>query len=261
MGYDLFALRAADGDTLWVGPRANDCGWLLPPSVSADGRTAYIKNTADSLYAFDAAAGAVRWGAPDPSPYAITYGRGAAVAGARLIVPSFDRLQELDSTGVEIGLGPTKGAGVSEPAIGANGVLYAVRMNPPGTIALDPINTPRWTREPQARWTWYGGPALAAGGTLYIAGNDGFYALQLSDTGATVRWRYPPDPADSLVFVGAPLIGPDGTVYTFTSCDFGRESQPCSDELIAFWEDKPVDPDSPWPMWRHDARRSGQAHR
>jgi hypothetical protein len=50
-------------------------------------------------------------------------------------------------------------------------------------------------------------------------------------------------------------------VYTFTSCDFGREPNPCSDELIAFWEDKPVDPDSPWPMWRHDARRSGQAHK
>jgi outer membrane protein assembly factor BamB len=170
-------------------------------------------------------------------------------------------MQELDSTGVEVGLGPTFGSGITEPAIAANGTLFVQRSNSPGVRAHNPVTTTLWVRPPESRWTWSGGPALAAGGILYVAAFDGFYAFAVTDSGASVRWRYPTDPADSLVFVGAPLIGPDGTVYTFTSCDFGREPNPCSDELIAFWEDKPVDPDSPWPMWRHDARRSGQAHK
>jgi outer membrane protein assembly factor BamB len=170
-------------------------------------------------------------------------------------------MQELDTTGVEVGLGPTFGSGITEPAIAANGTLFVQRSNSPGTRAHNPVTATLWVRRPESRWSWAGGPALAAGGTLYVAAFDGFYAFAVADTGASVRGRYPTDPGDSLVFVGAPLIGPDGTVYTFTSCDFGRDIEPCSDELIAFWEDKPVDPDSPWPMWRHDARRSGQAHR
>ena len=160
-----------------------------------------------------------------------------------------------------MGVGPTFGAGITEPAIAGNGTFFVQRANSPGTRAHNPVTTTLWVRPPRARWTWSGGPALAAGGTLYVAAREAFYAFQVSDTGASVRWRYPADPSDYLVFVGAPLIGPDGTVYTFTSCDFGRETVPCSDELMAFWEDKPVDPDSPWPMWRHDARRSGQAHK
>lgn len=261
MADDLFALDAATGDTLWVGPRATDGGWLLPPTISADGRTVYIKNTGDPLYAFDAATGAIRWAAPDPTPCCLSYGVGPAVAGSRILVPTFERMQELDTTGIQVGLGPTFGSGISEPAIAANGTLFVQRSNSPGIRAHNPVTTTLWVRQPESRWSWAGGPALARGATLYVAAFDGFYALEVADTGASVRWRYPADPADSLVFVGAPLIGPDGTVYTFTSCDFGREPNPCSDELIAFWEDKPVDPDSPWPMWRHDARRSGQAHK
>ncbi len=261
MGKDLFALRAANGDTVWVGPRAADGGWLLPPSVSADGRTAYIKNTGDPLYAFDAATGTIRWAAPDPTPCCLSYGVGPAVAESRILVPTFERMQELDTTGTEVGLGPTFGRGISEPAIAANGTLFVQRSNSPGIRAHNPVTATLWVRQPESRWGWAGGPALGLGGTLYVAAQDGFYAFAVGDTGASVRWRYPANPTDSLVFVGAPLIGPDGTVYTFTSCDFGRETLPCSDELIAFWEDKPVDPNSPWPMWRHDARRSGQAHK
>ena len=66
LGKDLLALDAATGDTLWEGPRAPDGGWLLPPSVSADGRTAYIKHTGDVLYAFDGGTGSAAGRPPIP---------------------------------------------------------------------------------------------------------------------------------------------------------------------------------------------------
>lgn len=262
MGYDLLVFDGATGDTLWQGPRANDGGWLLPPTISADERIAYIKHTGDSLYGFEAQTGAIRWAAPDPQPGRFAFGVGPALGVGRLIVPAAERLQELDTLGNAIAVGASLGLGVSEPAIGPDGTLYVQAPQNFGLYAFRRPDVELW-RMPglRSRWGWYGGPALAAGGVLYVAAIDGFYAVQVSPSGATVRWRFPPASADSLVFVGAPLIGRDGTVYSFTSCTNGEETLPCSDELFAFWEDKPVEPDSPWPMWRHDARRSGQAHR
>ena len=260
MGYDLFAFRASTGDTVWQGPRAEDAGWRLPPTVSADGRTAYVKNTGDSLYAFAAPTGTIRWGTADPDtvPDNRSYGVGPAVDGGRLLLPLTAQLQEIDTGGTPGLMGPNCGRGISEPAVAPDGTLY-VQYRGCYLQAYRPVNVSLWLVPIVPRWPWYGGPALAQGGVLYTAAIDGFYALDVSPAGGSVRWRYPPDPAERLAFVGAPLIGPDGTVYTFTSCNWGRDQIPCSDELIAFWEDKPVEPASPWPMWRHDARRSGQA--
>jgi outer membrane protein assembly factor BamB len=260
MGYDLFAFRASTGDTLWQGPRASDAGWRLPPTVSTDGRTTYVKKSGDSLYAVAAATGTIRWATPDPdtSPDNFSYGVGPAVDGGRLLLPLAAQLQEVDTGGTPGLIGPRCGLGMSEAAVAPDGTLY-LQYHSCYLQAYRPVNVQLWLAPIVPRWTWYGGPALAQGGVLYTAAVDGFYAEDVSPGGATVRWRYPRNPAERLVFVGAPLIGADGTVYTFTSCDYGRETQPCSDELIAFWEDKPVEPASPWPMWRHDARRSGQA--
>ncbi|HEX6972246.1 MAG TPA: PQQ-binding-like beta-propeller repeat protein [Limnochordia bacterium] len=264
MGCDLLALRGATGDTLWQGPRAPDCGWLLPPTISVDGRTAYIKNTSDPTYVFRTATGAIAFSIADTS-IELSYGVGPALAGSRLVIPDASHLQEADTNGTEFGVGPDVGLGISEPAIAADGTGFVQVPNRNGLKAFGPGASLLWqvgTPDYRTRWTWYGGPALAAGGILYLAGIHGFYSAQFSPTGATPRWQYPPAGTPGLVFVGAPLIGMDGTVYSFTSCDFGRTTQlPCSDELYSFWEDKPVDPDSPWPMWRHDARRSGQADR
>ncbi len=263
MAYDLFAFDAATGDTLWQGPRASDASWLLPPTISTDGRTVYIKNTGGPVHAFEAATGVIRWSAPDPAPGKPAYGVGAALGAGRLVVPTADRLQELDTSGtiVAVGLDNT-GLGMSEPAVSPEGTLYVQVPHTYGLMAFRQPDIELWrVRGLRSRWTWYGGPALAEERVLYVAAIDGFYAVDVSASGARVRWRFPRDSAEQLVFVGAPLIGRDGTVYSFTSCTAGEESLPCSDELFAFWEDKPAEPDSPWPMWRHDARRSGQAHR
>ena len=62
-------------------------------------------------------------------------------------------------------------------------------------------------------------------------------------------WTYTADSAGvAQAFVGSPAIAPDGTVYTFTGT-----------HVYAFWGARPPEPDSPWPMWRHDAQRTGWA--
>jgi outer membrane protein assembly factor BamB len=260
MGYDLFALRGSNGDTLWVGPRAPDAGWLVPPTVSVDRRTVYIKNTGTATMAFDATTGSQRWTVADPHPNFPVIGVGPTLFGARLLAPSEGRLQELDTSGQVVGVTPSIGGGMSEPAIGPDGTLYVVHPQNIGIEAFQDISTSLWQQYGFRSWKReYGGPALAGGGILYVAGMEGFLALQLGGSGATLRWRFPRPAGNSIAFTGAPLIGPDGTVYSFTACD--DYPAPCSGELFAFWEDKLVEPNSPWPMWRHDARRSGQAHR
>jgi hypothetical protein len=184
---------------------------------------------------------------------------GPTLFGARLLAPSEGRLQELDTSGQVVGVTPSIGGGMSEPAIGPDGTLYVVHPQNIGIEAFQDISTSLWQQYGfRSVKREYGGPAFAFGGGLYTAAQDGFYALQLGPTGVTVRWRYPAPAPNSIAFVGAPLIGSDGTVYSWATCSIGP---PCSSELFAFWEDKLVEPNSPWPTWRHDARRSGQAHR
>ena len=259
MGYDLFALRASDGDTLWVGPRAPDAGWLVPPTVSVDGRTVYVKNTGTATFAFDGRAEVLRWSVPDPWPGSLAVGVGPTLAGSRLLVPAGGAIQEMDTSGQAVGVAPEYGGGHSEPVVGPDGTFYVVHPQNIGIDAFQSISAPIWRQPGFRSWKpYYGGPALASGGVLYVAALDGFHALQLGSTGVTIRWRFPRPPGNNIAFAGAPLIGQDGTVYSFTACD---APGPCNGELFAFWEDKPVEPNSPWPMWRHDARRSGQAHR
>lgn len=259
MGHDLFALGATNGDTLWVGPRSGNAAWLLPPTLSGDGRTAFVVLGGCCLVAFDAISGAERWRAPaDPGQM---FESGPVVAGERLYLPGWHSLREIDPSGAVVAIGLTgamDGRGVSEPAIGPDGTLYLQSRTVRGFAG---VSTPLWLfGGADFRYSVApGGPALAQGGVLYAAGWTGLYALIVSAAGATLHWRYPPELSQSLVFTGAPLIGRDGTVYSFTSTTAGQDGMPSTDELFAFWEDHLVEPNSPWPMWRHDARRSGQA--
>jgi outer membrane protein assembly factor BamB len=263
MAFDLLALRGSTGDTVWQGPAAADGGWLLPPTISADGRSVYVKNTGDSSYAFATADGSIRWQVSDPVTGQNSFGVGIASSGGTLVVTTNLLLQIVDTLGNPLDVSPNHGCCPSEPAIGPDGTLHVqIAGSQNGVWAYNPVSVERWGfRGANPNRGWYGGPALAADGVLYAAGRDGFYALQIGATGATVRWRFPADTSQHLKFYGAPLIGRDGTVYTFTSTVGGTDPIDATDELFAFWEDKPVEPNSPWPMWRHDARRSGQAHR
>jgi outer membrane protein assembly factor BamB len=101
-----------------------------------------------------------------------------------------------------------------------------------------------WTTDPQS--SSYGGAALADGVIVYAAGKGGHYAY---DVTGTPVWSYTADSAGTWQpFLGSPAIAPDGTVYSYTST-----------HVYAFWASAPPEPNSPRPMWRHDARRTGWA--
>lgn len=242
------ALDIVTGDTVWNGPPSPTGRWILPPTIAGD--TAWLKKTADTLYALDIGSGVLRSvRIPDPDGGAQrTFGVGPVPLPSRILVPSAYQLAAFDPSGAGAWSTPPGGWGVSEPVLDAAGGLY-MQTTGGGLIALTAATgVERW-RAPtvRSRWLWYGGPALAQGGVIYAAGLDGVYAY---DTSGALRWRYQTmeDSVGFVPFIGAPAVAPDGTVYTYTDT-----------RIYAFWASHPPEPNSPWPMWRHDARRSGVA--
>lgn len=157
-----------------------------------------------------------------------------------------------DTAGPLLWMAEKADVGTPEPVVRPDGVLY-VQNTRWGLQAINPEGTTRWKKctllsnyhcAEEPYWNWYGGAALAAGGILYGAGWDRFFAY---DTAGTALWHYQSDSAGvPQAFIGAPAIGPDGIVYTFTAT-----------HVYAFWASAPPEPNSPWPMWRHDAQRTG----
>ncbi len=241
------ALDLATGDTVWAGPVSPIGAWLVPPTI--DGGTVWIKKTEDTLFAFSLATGQIgrRIADPDSGVDKRSFGVGPAPVGNALYLPTAFRLAKFDTSGALGWLTPNRGRGMSEPVIDAAGNVYVQDQD--GLWALNPVTgAQRWLRlAARPRWTWYGGPALAQGGTIYCAALDGFYVY---NTSGTLLWSYQTTEggANPVPFTGSPVIAPDGTVYTFTDT-----------RLYAFWGLYPPEPNSPWPMWRHDAQRTGRA--
>ena len=248
-GHTPIALSLLTGDTVWTGPPSPTGRWVLPPSIAHD--TAWVKRGEDTLFTFSVATGALgtlKIADPDTGLDLRTFGVGPVPVGARVYLPTAFRLAAFNSQGQLTWLTDDRGRGVTEPVIDAAGRVY-VQTNADGLLALEPTaGAWRWRQlAARPRWTWYGGPALGAGGVIYCAAQDGFYAY---DTSGALRWEFHTneDSASYVPFIGAPAIAPDGTVYTYTDT-----------RIYAFWASHPPEPNSPWAMWRHDARRSGVA--
>jgi hypothetical protein len=255
-GARLTALRLATGDTVWQSPEAPLGTFLVPPTIVGQD-VVYAKHTADTLFVFRHGDGTIlkTFLDPDSSIDKSVFGAGTVPVGDRFYLPTANRYAAFDSAGPLLWLTDWSGRGSPEPAVGPDGALYVQdgrwglwAINPDGSTHWyqrhDASGGSRWWEEP--RWTWYGGAALAEGGIIYGAGWDRFFAY---DTAGTPLWQYLSDSAGvPQAFIGAPAIGPDGTVYTYTST-----------HVYAFWGAAPPEPNSPWPMWRHDPQRTGWA--
>ncbi len=173
------------------------------------------------------------------------------------------------------------------PAIGSDGTVYVADMQ--YLSAFEPDLTPKWQcdlypEEPCAA------PAVGADGTVYVGGLYGRLYAVTADGG--VRWCY-----QALGEIWrTPVILEDGTVCLAKGCSNGRDCEECrlvaldpdGHERWAYRRDDPwytapvVGPDSimyvvsydgilhafrvwagparaPWPMFQHDAARSGRA--
>jgi hypothetical protein len=251
-GKYLVAYDATTQAVRWQSQEAPLISWLVPPTITATGDV-LAKLTDDTLFQFAGTdGGIVRFFLdPDTALDKRVFGVGTVPVGGRYYLPTTKRLSAYDANGPLLWLSEDTGRGVSEPAVGSDGSLY-VQTRIHGLWALNPDGSPRWERPEVQPWSSaQGGVALAAGGIIYAGGTDAFYAFDLS---GTLLWRFVADTAldgDGFPlgrFPGSPAIGPDGTVYTFTST-----------HMYAFWASAPPEPNSPWPMWRHDAQRTGWA--
>jgi outer membrane protein assembly factor BamB len=246
-GVRLAVFRAGDRALVWQAREAPFSDWLVPPTLTAQDQV-LAKLTDDTLFVFGAADGQRHrfFVDPDTGLDKRVFGRGTVPVGDRYYLPTQGRLASYDSAGPLRWLTEDTGNGMTEPAVGPDGSLY-VQNRRHGLWALTAEGTERWKRfDVQPRWPALGGVALAAGGILYAAGIDAFWAV---DTAGRTLWKHVVDSAGApQPFTGAPAIAPDGTIYTWTST-----------HLCAFWGSAPPEPDSPWPMWRHDAQRTGWA--
>lgn len=247
VGFDAQAYGINPPALRWSAPPESLAAWIVPPTIDAAGRV-YLKQSPDTLFVFRLSDGALLRTIQDPDTAADmrVFGVGPVAVADRIYLPTNSRLAAFDTSGTLLWLTKITGLGVTEPAVAPNGDLY-VQQRTDGLWALRSDGTERWRRfEIQPRWTWYGGPALARNGIVYAAAQDGFYAVS---TAGQLLWSFRADSAGvAQAFVGAPAIAPDGTVYSYTST-----------HLYAFWGPEPPEPDSPWPMWRHDAQRTGWA--
>jgi outer membrane protein assembly factor BamB len=246
-GEHVAAYRADTQGLLWQSPFAPLTSWLVPPTITAEGHV-LAKRTADTLFLFRGTDGTVlRWFLdPDSLVDKRVFGVGTVPVGNRYYLPTASRLAAFDTAGTLLWLTPASGLGMTEPVVGPDGTIY-VQNRVHGLGALSPDGTLRWKQfSVQPRWPWLGGAALAEGGIVYAAGINAFWAVS---TEGTVLWSYRADSTGApQAFTGSPAIAPDGTVYTFTRT-----------HVYAFWAPGPPEPDSPWPMWRHDAQRTGWA--
>jgi hypothetical protein len=254
-GLRVMVRDAATLAQLWQSQEAPLESWLVPPTLTADGRL-LVKRSEDTLFVFRAQDGQLLRYFLDPDTLVDkrVFGVGTVPVGGRYYLPTANRLASYDTSGPLLWLTGATGLGVTEPAVAPDGTLF-VQDRTWGVRALNPDGTNQWFRRTPnngfgwreaARWSWHGGPALAQGGILYFAGQGGFFA---HTTDGQPLWEFVADSADNWQpFLGAPAIAPDGTVYTFTST-----------HVYAFWGPAPPEPNSPWPMWRHDAQRTGWA--
>jgi len=253
-GNYVTAYRLSDGDPLWQSPRSPDGGWLVPPTIVGEDYV-YAKQTNDTLFQFGLSDGAVlrMFADPDSGADPSVFGAGTVPVGDRFYLPTWSRYAAFDTAGGLLWVTDQHALGSPEPAVGPDGTLF-VQNRRWGLEAIAADGRTRWFRRrflppygpyvEEPRWRWYGGPALAEGGILYGAGFDRFFAY---DTSGNAIWESVADSAGvPQAFTGAPAIGPDGIVYTFTYT-----------HVYALWASAPPEPNSPWPMWRHDAQRTG----
>ena len=241
-----------DGTTNWQYSVAGGIG-RSSPAIAADG-TIYvtsvgvfdsnISNYTGRLYAFSPN-GTVKWqfivGARvDSSP--------AIGADGTIYFGAVDgKIYAIHPDGSKAWDFQTDGPVYSSAAIGPDGRIY---MGNDG--AFDPVKTTLRGRlyaldsAGNALWNFKVGeairssPALAQDGTIYFGANDNkLYAL---NSNGTEKWEFTTGGAID----GSPAIGVDGTIY-FGSAD---------GNLYALFGDKPL-ANSPWPMFRHDWRHTG----
>lgn len=245
------------------------------PAVGSDG-TIYVGANDSKLYAINSG-GTLRW----------TYTTGGHLEqnspvigsdGTIYIGSSHDIFYAINSNGT-LRWTYTTGVCITSPAIGSDGTIY-VGAHPGKLFALNPNGTLRWVYENFGD-TFFNGPVIGPGNVIYVGSRDDkLYAI---NSNGTLRWSFttggnvcsPAIDSNGKIYIGSD----DGNIYAIS---------PEGTELWSYWIDGPVCSlsigsdgtvyvwsydgnmyavssnssglaDSPWPMFRGNARLTGKA--
>jgi outer membrane protein assembly factor BamB len=133
--------------------------------------------------------------------------------------------------------------GGGSPVIGVEGNIYV--SSEMGLFAINSNNGAILWRIEGATGT----PAIGNDGTIYIKGNsyvdfDWRYFLMAIDADGTIKWK-----SDYIGSFPGITLSSDGTIYVVSE----------DGNLYAFHSDSEGIGQTPWPMYRHDPSRTGQA--
>jgi outer membrane protein assembly factor BamB len=190
------------------------------PAIGPDG-TVYIQNSANTMFALDPVAGAIKWATNIGSgyDYDITSSAAVAATGSAVYVGSLDgTLYALNATNGSVLWSKQLGSAIfSSPAISASdGTVYAATYNSTsnGLFAVNPLSGAiEWffqTDDPNNIGNPIdSSPAVGPDCTIYFLASTGdLYAV--SPNGA-LQWFFPLPAASPLA--SSPAIGEDGTIY------------------------------------------------
>ena len=211
------------------------------PVIGADG-TIYV-GVARTLYAITRS-GTNKWSAPlgffgKDSP---------AIGAAGIIYTSAEGLYAFDSGGTNLWYTAIVG-NIASPAIGSDGTRYVAgsgrRLN-----AVTPGGQSSWQILDGPQYGEYTTPAVDAGGRIYYCISNTVWALNPQ---GQVQWSITtPSVSDPRIDVAStsPIIGPDGTLYAALGTTL---------YAIATGTNGPAN--SPWPMYRQNARHTGKVEK
>ena len=127
----------------------------------------------------------------------------------------------------------------SSPAIGSDGTIYVGSWDN-NLYAINPDGSKKWAFETSGNV--YSSPAIGSDGTIYVGSDDN--NLHAINPDGSKKWAFE---TGSDVW-SSPAIGSDGTIYVGSS----------DSNLYAIKTSSTGPAESPWPMFGHNAQRTGR---
>ncbi len=228
-----------EGDAKWTYPAGEGGIAYSSPAIGADG-TIYVGSGDGVLHAVS----------PEGDPLwtytagdGIFYSSPAIGADGTIYVGSDDgMLHAVSPEGEAKWTYPAGESGIfSSPVIGKDNTIYVGSVG--GTLhALNAAGDVKWTC-PTGGEMGFSSPAIGADGTIYVGSGDG--TLQAVSPEGEIIWTYTTEQP----FWSSPVIGTDNTIYVGSM----------DGTLHAVYIASPGPADSPWPVFHHDLKHTGNA--
>jgi outer membrane protein assembly factor BamB len=234
---ELYAINP-DGSEKWAFS-PNGGGVHSSPAIGSDG-TIYVGSSDNNLYAIN----------PDGTGKWVFYTRdnvrsSPAIGSDGIIYVGSDdsNLYAINPDGSKKWAFKTGNRVWSSPAIGRDGTVYVGSGvgTYGGLYAINPDGSKKWAFKTGEQGLLRSSPAIRNDGTIYIGSDDNnLYAI---NPDGSKKWAF--ETGDDVH--SSPAIGSDGTIYVGS----------VDGNLYALKTTSSGPGDSPWPMFGHNAQRTG----